>query len=140
MDKTLSPDMDAHERVEHLIELLGKNSNSFSDALGVSSSVVYQITKGISAKGGKKTKPGFDLLAKICETFPQVNERWLLTGKGNPFLSSEEFEEKQKVNAYLSSDASKEMIAELKSIIQDQKDREKMHLETISNLSKHWGN
>ena len=136
MDKTLDQEMDAHQRVEYLIKNLGKNENSFAVALGVNSSQIYNITKGSSSKGGKKTKPSFDLLTNICETFPQVNLTWLITGKGSPLLNDEEIASNQEMDIYLNSDVSKALISELKEVIQDQKNREKIHLETISNLSK----
>ena len=52
MENINGQDMDAHERVEYLIKQLGKNPNSFADAIGVPSSryttsfvVILDLTK-----------------------------------------------------------------------------------------------
>lgn len=68
-----------HDRLAYLMKRLGLNKNSFSVKIGVASSVIHNITGG---RLGKRNKPSADLMAKICESFPQVNLNWLIMGWG----------------------------------------------------------
>lgn len=60
------------------------NINSFSKAIGLSNNVT--IGRIIS----EEREPGFQVLSKIMETFGSINANWLITGKGEMFLGSEE--------------------------------------------------
>lgn len=132
--------MDVHDRLDALIKALGKNSNSFSQEIGVSNTHIYYIVKGNKTLGGKKNKPSFDLLSKISETFPDVNLEWLVNGRGSMFHS---FEDKQgtaneieSVEKEESIDFGYKVVETLEQEIQEYRKREKFHLETISTLSK----
>ncbi len=61
--------MEIHERIKHIITLLGLNNNSFSRLIGVTSTTIDSITTGRVQPDGsrKKTKPGFDLLNNIIK-------------------------------------------------------------------------
>lgn len=136
MENINGQEMDAHDRVEHLIKKLGKNPNSFSDAIGVQSSQIYHIVRGNSGHEKKKTKPSFDLLTKICEAFPQVNFTWLFTGKGSVFLNQESDTVTEKIDSFFESKVSEDLIEELREELKNKRNTEKVLLETISNLSK----
>lgn len=61
---------------ERLIEFLGHlgiGQNKFAQNVGLSSGFVNNLGEGINLKS----------LQKILTTYPQLNERWLLTGEGN---------------------------------------------------------
>jgi len=135
--------MNVHDRLDQLIERLGKNANSFSQELGVSNTHIYYIVKGNKTLGGKKNKPSFDLLQKITNAFPKVNIEWLVSGKGNMFHSEVELEEKQQIETHSNSNFGDEILSRLETEISELKERERMLLEKdmkqteiISNLSK----
>ena len=72
-----------HQRVAVLVEVKEKgNKSSFARRLGVAPGVVSDIL------GGRKNKPGFDVLQKIALAYNDVNTSWLLLGEGEMFLSS----------------------------------------------------
>lgn len=60
----------------------------FIDFLGLSSDKDFCEKAGISTrtfsmfKNGKQGLPSSDFIIKICETYPELNIRWLLTGEG----------------------------------------------------------
>lgn len=47
----------------------------FADILGVQRSGISHILSG-------RNKPGFDLIEKMLNKFPDLNAEWLITGKG----------------------------------------------------------
>lgn len=78
-----------HERIELLINTLNLNKNSFAKAVGTSATVIQNIL------GPRQSKPGFDLLSKIAETF-DINSDWLLLGQGSMLKEQEQpHQEKQ---------------------------------------------
>ncbi|NJO00853.1 MAG: helix-turn-helix transcriptional regulator [Bacteroidia bacterium] len=70
---------EVQDRLNLLIYRLAKNPNAFSMKLGVSGTQIYNIIKG------KRNKPSFRLLARICEAYPQINLEWLVLGEGPMF-------------------------------------------------------
>lgn len=72
-----------NDRIGMLIKELNINKNSFSKAVNTSASVIQNIV------GGRKSKPGYDLLNKIVGTF-DVNPTWLLIGQGEMLRSEPE--------------------------------------------------
>ncbi|MBF9224267.1 S24 family peptidase [Hymenobacter ruricola] len=74
VEKTQQP---VHERLIFLIErLAGGVQARFADRVGVPTGTIGDIL------GKKKSKPGFELTGKILLAYPEVSERWLLTGEG----------------------------------------------------------
>lgn len=119
-------------RLKILLKEMDMNPNSFSVALGVTSPIIYNIV------GGKMNKPSFDLLVKICNTFEQVNLEWLVLGTGAMFKDLETLHDFVSDSDF--SDSSIESLEKeferLESELESYKVREKVHLETISALSK----
>lgn len=75
--------MCVNKRIEQIILHYNLNKNSFSGKLGLkNNTTIGQIVSG------RKSKPSFDVLNKIVETFPEIDSNWLLTGKGEMFLES----------------------------------------------------
>ncbi|MBD0260704.1 MAG: LexA family transcriptional regulator [Cytophagales bacterium] len=68
------------ERLSRLIDSLGLTTYQFSKALG------YDRPEKIYAVVNGKTKPSFDTLSAITDTFKQVNPKWLLNGEGDMFF------------------------------------------------------
>jgi hypothetical protein len=72
-----------HQRLKWLIEYFcAGNAASFGRATSIQSGVLAGIT------GGRKSKPGFELLQKIVAAYPSVNPTWLLLGCGPRLAAS----------------------------------------------------
>ena len=67
--------MDIIDRLQEIIDYAGLNVSSFAKKIGV----VDQTIRGIVVQ--RRNKPGFDILAKILQTFTWINAEWLITGK-----------------------------------------------------------
>lgn len=76
MEKTINT------RIKELIAYLKTSNNAFAKSISKTSTTINQITMG-------KSKPGFEVLEAICETYPAVNPTWLLRGEGEMYLTSE---------------------------------------------------
>ena len=68
--------MDIIDRLQEIINYSDLNVSSFAKKIGV----VDQTIRGIVVQ--RRNKPGFDILAKILQTFTWVDAEWLITGKG----------------------------------------------------------
>ncbi len=53
------------------------NEKRFAEQIGVSPAVINNYTTG-----KQQSKPGFEVLSKICEQFPDINIEWLINGRG----------------------------------------------------------
>lgn len=62
-------------RIGELVKALKMSNNAFSKSIGKSASTVNFIIDG-------RSKPSFDVLEAICDTYPDVNPAWLLKGEG----------------------------------------------------------
>ena len=65
-----------NERINRLITVLGMHPTSFSASIGVNVTVIFNIVKG------RRSKPSFDLLCKILNTYDNLSAEWLLRGEG----------------------------------------------------------
>ena len=63
------------QRFAQLIQQFGLTKNSFAISLGKTASVVQHLIDG-------RNKPGFDLMCKVFEIYPNVSRDWLLLGRG----------------------------------------------------------
>jgi hypothetical protein len=70
-----------NERIKFLIDSLNLSVRGFSAVLDTPAST----TRNYLDKG---TKPSTDYIERISERFQNVNIHWLITGNGEPFLSS----------------------------------------------------
>lgn len=70
------------ERIEWCIKDSGKTKTEFASIIGVSQPFISQICTGSSL-------PSDRTIRDICREF-HVNEVWLRTGEGSPYLSSSE--------------------------------------------------
>jgi hypothetical protein len=71
-----------NQRFAQLIQQLGLNKNAFALSLGKTASVIQHLIDG-------RNKPGYDLLYKVFEVYPNVSRDWVLLGRGPMFLDSE---------------------------------------------------
>jgi len=73
-DKTEEP---IHQRLNLLIQSLEDGvQRRFAQTIGVASGVVGDML------GQRKSKPGFDLISKILQAYPQIRAEWLMRGEG----------------------------------------------------------
>jgi len=70
------------QRFAQLIRQFGLTKNSFAISLGKTASVVQHLIDG-------RNKPGYDLLCKVFEIYPNVSRDWLLLGRGPMLVSGE---------------------------------------------------
>lgn len=71
--------MEIQDRIRTLVETLARNPNDFSVKIQTPNSQIYNIIRG------KRNKPSFDLIVKICKTFPEISLDWLILGEGGMF-------------------------------------------------------
>lgn len=65
------------ERFKQLLDEKGLTATKFAAVIKVNASAMSHILNG-------RSKPGFDVLDKIAQAFPDVNLNWLISGKGTP--------------------------------------------------------
>lgn len=69
------------QRFIQLIQHLGLSKNAFAQSLDKTATVIQHLVD-------ERNKPGYDLLCKVFETYPNVSKDWLLLGNG-PMLTAE---------------------------------------------------
>ena len=69
------------QRFTELIQHLGLSKNAFAQSLDKTATVIQHLVD-------ERNKPGFDLLCRVFETYPNVSKDWLLLGQG-PMLTAE---------------------------------------------------
>ncbi|MBF9239591.1 hypothetical protein I2I05_19520 [Hymenobacter sp. BT683] len=70
------------QRFAQLIQQFGLTKNSFAISLGKTASVVQHLIDG-------RNKPGYDLLCRVFEVYPNVSRDWLLLGRGPMLIGGE---------------------------------------------------
>ena len=71
------------ERINQVLARYGLNNNAFAARMGAPASSTHSIIHG-------RTKPSYDFLAHMLDTFADVNANWLIRGKGLMLVSEEE--------------------------------------------------
>ncbi|NEM96200.1 S24 family peptidase [Pontibacter burrus] len=75
--------MSVNQRLEDLVKTFSDGVVSkFAKQIGVSHTSIASMMPG-----SRESKPGFEIIAKITETFPSVNIEWLIKGK-DPMLKT----------------------------------------------------
>lgn len=69
------------QRFTQLIQHLGLSKNAFAQSLDKTATVIQHLVD-------ERNKPGYDLLCKVFEVYPNVSKDWLLLGQG-PMLSGQ---------------------------------------------------
>jgi hypothetical protein len=67
------------QRFTQLINYLGISKNAFAMSLDKTATVIQHLVE-------ERNKPGFDLICKVFEVYPNVSKDWLLQGTG-PMLT-----------------------------------------------------
>lgn len=87
-----------NDRIRLIIKANSLTSSEFADQIGVKRSNLSHVLSG-------RNKPGLEFLAKIIESFPNVNASWLLTGMQRTGEFQEEVRN-QEIKTAQKSDAS----------------------------------
>ncbi|UYZ59978.1 hypothetical protein [Hymenobacter latericus] len=66
------------QRFSQLIQTLGMSKNAFALSLDKTATVIQHIVE-------ERNKPGFDLLCKVFEVYPNVSKEWMMQGFGQMF-------------------------------------------------------
>lgn len=69
------------QRFTQLIQHLGMSKNAFAQSLDKTATVIQHLVD-------ERNKPGYDLLCKVFEVYPNVSKDWLMEGAG-PMLKME---------------------------------------------------
>ncbi len=69
------------QRFTQLIQHLGLSKNAFAQSLDKTATVIQHLVD-------ERNKPGYDLLCKVFEVYPNVSKDWLMEGTG-PMLKTE---------------------------------------------------
>lgn len=72
---------DIIDRIQYLIDTEGFTVGSFSKLIGVKDQTIRNSVVQ------RKNKPSYEVLSAICQSFEGLNARWLLTGKGEMFIT-----------------------------------------------------
>ena len=78
------------ERFKQLLEEKGLTATKFAALIKVNASAMSHILNG-------RSKPGFDVLDKIAQAFPDVNLNWSISGKGELFNNTPDKEKRTEV-------------------------------------------
>jgi hypothetical protein len=70
------------QRFTQLIQHLGLSKNAFAQSLDKTATVIQHLVD-------ERNKPGYDLLCKVFEVYPNVSKDWLMEGAG-PMLKSDD--------------------------------------------------
>jgi hypothetical protein len=68
------------QRFSRLIQQLGMSKNAFAMSLDKTATVIQHLVD-------ERNKPGFDLMCKVFEVYPNVSKDWLLMGQGPMLLN-----------------------------------------------------
>ncbi|RZK20220.1 MAG: XRE family transcriptional regulator, partial [Hymenobacter sp.] len=63
------------QRFMQLIQQLGLSKNAFAMSLDKTATVIQHLVD-------ERNKPGYDLICKVFEVYPNVSKDWLLLGTG----------------------------------------------------------
>lgn len=68
------------QRFTQLIQHLGLSKNAFAQSLDKTATVIQHLVD-------ERNKPGYDLLCKVFEVYPNVSKDWLMEGTGRMLKS-----------------------------------------------------
>lgn len=86
------------QRIAQLIQQLGISKNAFAVSLDKTATVIQHLVE-------ERNKPGFDLLCRIFEVYPNVSKDWLLQGRGAMFMDADGDAEHEPGEAALATPA-----------------------------------
>jgi hypothetical protein len=69
------------QRFMLLIQQLGMSKNAFAQSLDKTATVIQHLVD-------ERNKPGYDLMCKVFEVYPNVSKDWLLLGDGPMLLTA----------------------------------------------------
>ena len=79
------------QRFTQLIQHLGLSKNAFAQSLDKTATVIQHLVE-------ERNKPGYDLLCKVFEIYPNVSKDWLMEGAG-PMLKMDKASAEPAISA-----------------------------------------
>lgn len=76
-----------NSRIKRFMDYKNMSSSELADSIGVQRSNVTHVLHG-------RNKPSFQFISKLLETYPEINAKWLIMGKGN-MLEHEELNQQR---------------------------------------------
>ena len=74
------------DRLSQIIKTKQLSASQFADEIGVQRSSVSHVLSG-------RNKPSLDFITKVALRFPDINNEWLLTGRGQMLIPSDASED-----------------------------------------------
>jgi plasmid maintenance system antidote protein VapI len=74
------------QRFTQLIQHLGLSKNAFAQSLDKTATVIQHLVD-------ERNKPGYDLLCKVFEVYPNVSKDWLMEGAGSMLKADASYSE-----------------------------------------------
>ncbi|WP_423127654.1 helix-turn-helix domain-containing protein [Gaoshiqia sp. Z1-71] len=65
-----------NNRIKQFIDQKGLTPSELADTIGVQRSNITHVLHG-------RNKPSFQFIAKLLESFPEIDAKWLIMGEGN---------------------------------------------------------
>lgn len=77
---------DVNLRFQRMLTILNKEVSDVVSDVGGTPAKYYRLYRG-------EVKPNYDTLFEVINAYPEINGDWLLTGRGDIFISEKEGEE-----------------------------------------------
>lgn len=83
---------DVNLRFQRMLAILNKEISDVVAEVGGTPAKYYRLYRG-------EVKPNYDTLFEVINAYPEINGDWLLTGRGEMFLSQKENEEVKELKS-----------------------------------------
>lgn len=108
MNKTIN-------RINELVSSLGLSARQFDLSIGAANGYTLRMQKNNASVGS-------DVIERIIKEYPQVNLIWLITGKGDMFVSfqkKENLKSKEEIEKYIDTKINERLAEEKKELLDD---------------------
>ncbi len=103
-------------RIIQLLEALNLSARQFDMSIGTGNGYTLRMQKNNASVGS-------DVIERIIKEYPQVNLVWLITGKGEMFVSAEpntpKIRSKEEIEAYINDRINQELSEEKKALLDE---------------------
>ncbi|WP_299520373.1 hypothetical protein [Winogradskyella sp.] len=105
----------AINRIIKLVETLNISARQFDMSIGTANGYTLRMQKNNASVGS-------DVIERIIKTYPEVNLVWLITGKGDMFIttpSKPKIRSKEEIEAYISERLEQKLSEEKKALLDE---------------------
>ena len=101
-------------RIMLLIKHLGISARQFDISIGTANGYILRMQKNNASVGS-------DIIERIIKLYPQVNLVWLITGKGDMFITDDKQTPKKEIEieAYINKRIKEDWSDEKKALLED---------------------